>query len=53
VAERPDCAHLHQAKVSSHAGYLFNQHGSMLGVSPDRSVVTGEPGSRQKVTTIV
>ena len=50
---RPDCVHLHQAKVSSHAGYLLNQHGSMLGVSPDRIVVTCEPGSRQQVQTIV
>lgn len=50
---RPDCVHLHQAKMSSHAGYLLNQHRSMLGVSPDRVVVTCEPGSRQQVQTIV
>jgi hypothetical protein len=37
---RPDCVHLHQAQVSSPAGYLLNQHGSMLGVSPNRIVVT-------------
>jgi hypothetical protein len=49
----PGCAHLYQAEVISRAGYLFNQHGSMVGTSPDRIVITCEPGSRQQVQTIV
>jgi len=49
----PGCAHLHQAEVSSHAGYLFNQHVSMLGVPLDCNTVACEPSSRQQKPTIV
>lgn len=50
---RPDCVHRHQAKASSHASYLPNQHVSMCGLSPNRIVVTCESGSRQQIETIV
>ena len=48
-----DCVHLDQTQVGPPAGYLFNQHGSMLGVPPNRIVITCKPCSRQQIQTIV